>query len=171
MRWQKYLAAVFVVLGSVVGGYVVSLYSPWGATPQEGHPPIVDCSYDAETETATLVVQEERYVDEEFEEVWVLVDGQPATIRRGDRRGEVNETDPDTTTTGLWVHDGNITDVADYPVGPEESVTVFDVAPDSHVRIVLVAERTGGADLGFDAEPISENCVLDSQRAGLSSPN
>jgi hypothetical protein len=156
------LVVGLVITAVVVVGVLAPLLAPRADTSSDPtRPPVVDCSYASQPEAATLVVQRDWYTDEAFEEVWVFVDERPATLRRGERRyGEWNETDPHTTTTGLWVHDGNVTDVADYPIDPGASVTVLDVEPTQRLWIRLVREESDAVTVGFEADPVSQDCSL-----------
>lgn len=94
-------------------------------------PADADCRYDASNETLTVVIRGGEIDRAQFAGVWITVDDELATLSA---RGGA-------TDTGAWVIDGDVNDVANYPLRVGATVTVHSVAATDTVRLVAADEQ------------------------------
>ena len=94
-------------------------------------PADTDCRHDATNETLTVTIRGGEVDRAQFAGVWVTVDDELATLSASGN----------TTDTGAWVIDGDVNDVANYPLGVGATVTVHSVAASDTVRVVVTDEQ------------------------------
>ena len=137
MNNRLVLALSLVTALAVGAGFgTVSILNAGGNLPMEP-PATVDCRYDVTAETVTVEVGDGKVGDERFAGIWVYVDGDLARLSGTDG----------TTDTGAWVIDGDVGDVADFPLDEGVTVTVHDTAPTADVKVVAVFEDGAGGSL------------------------
>ena len=108
----------------------------------------VDCHYDAGTEAVTLEVQRGTVTEPKHSGLWVYVDDELATLSGPDG----------TTDTGAWVIDGNVSDVANYPIERGSTVTVENVSADTGVFVTFAQEGFEANVLTADFPVVGEDC-------------
>ncbi len=111
------------------------------------------CSYQPETDHLRVTVEDGRFVDANTSGLWVVNEGELATISNASGvLLSATQTDSDAwTDSGVWVHDPDIDDVADYPVEPGDSITVGNVTNRTRL-VVFWHEQDGGRLMVFWTE-------------------
>lgn len=136
------VVSLVITLAVGTGFGTVSVLNAGGDLGQEP-PATVDCRYDVTGERVTVEIADGEIGDEWFAGVWVYVDDDPARLS-----GTAGTTDTgETTDTGAWVIDGDVGDVADFPLDEETTVTVHDTAPTDDVEIVAIYNDGDGGSL------------------------
>jgi len=143
MNDELALVVSLVVTLAVGAGFgTVSVLNAGGDLGQEP-PATVDCRYDVTGERVTVEIVDGEIGDERFAGVWVYVGDDLARLS-----GTAGTTGTrETTDTGAWVIDGDVGDVADFPLDKETTVTVHDTAPTDDVDIIAIYDDGDGGSL------------------------
>ena len=138
---------ILAVAVPVVVGTGLFLYTPGLGDTLESEPPAkTECQYDTTAEELVFEIQTGRIDDDSFAGVWVYVGDELARVSGPDGRSD----------TGAWVIDGDVGDVADYPLERGSKITVYGVDPDDNVSVVPVAEHGSTDTLIGTATPASD---------------
>lgn len=143
----RLVVAVAVVSVALLGS-VVALVTALGPVEGAGPPIETECRYDPTDERLTFEVQRGSVTEAEFSGLWVYADDELASLS-----GPDGETD-----TGAWVIDGDVGDVASYPVDEGSTVTVHGVTPASEVYVTVAWEGGDADSLTAVASPVREDC-------------
>lgn len=148
MNDELALVVSLVVTLAVGAGFgTVSVLNAGGDLGQEP-PATVDCRYDVTGERLTVEIVDGEIGDERFAGVWVYVGDDLARLS-----GTAGTTDTrEMTDTGAWVIDGDVNDVANYPLQAGATVTVQSVAAADTVRVVVADEQNNQFAI-LDATP------------------
>ncbi len=136
------VVSLVITLAVGAGFGTVSVLNAGGGLGQEP-PATVDCRYDVTGERLTVEIVDGEIGDERFAGVWVYVGDDLARLS-----GTAGTTDTrEMTDTGAWVIDGDVGDVADFPLDKKTTVTVHDTAPTDDVNIVAIYDDGDGGSL------------------------
>lgn len=98
------------------------------------------CEYDTEQNRLTVTVGSGEFRDERTTAVWILNGDDPATISFGGQ----------TTDSGIWAHDANISDLTDLPIRQGESVTVANVTETTRTTVLWIRQDDNARLVSLD---------------------
>lgn len=98
------------------------------------------CAYDSEQNQLTVTVASGTYKDEYTTAIWVLNGNDPATISFGGQ----------TTGSGIWTHDANISDLTNLPIRQGESVTVANVTETTRTTVLWIRQDDNARLVSLD---------------------
>jgi hypothetical protein len=138
MWYERIKGAIFGV--SIIFIIFILLSMNISAPVNQGPNARLDCTYDTEEDKLQISVTEGQFEQARTAALWVVGQGGPVEIKRGSK-----------AANGVWVHDADVADLADLPLGTDAQFVVPDVSEPEDITVLWVAQKDGNVHIVLNA--------------------